>query len=272
MDIGITVTTIDLNGYETHYEETDNLYDLYLSEKYTDIPDSDAYYYYRYPGNELFACMDSLEKTIPNIGHTVCWKWFGVRKGVEYYLQLDVSVLAEVETTFWDALKAIFVNGFEEIEEFELPDVDVPFDFEQDNEDDQINDEEILRDIEELTLGDPSIQWRREPMEYNGGGDVITTIGVAAGLASFAYTFEKDFVQYMMNNHYARRIRKLRNKVMKECNNEGHLIEPKPEAPSIFNAKTGEAEYEFIQILDDGSKNRVFIGIDSGKTRKVPYR
>lgn len=270
MDIIINMTTIDLNGYETHYEKTDNLHDLYVTGK--DIPDSDAYYYYRYPGNELFACMDSLEKAIPNIGHTVCWDWFGVRKGIKYYLQLDVLVLAEVETTFWDALKAIFVNEFEEIEEFELPDVDVPFDFEQDNEDDQINDEEILRDIEELTLGDPSIQWRREPMEYNGGGDVITTIGVATGIASYIISNAKDFVLLMMKNHYARQIKKLRKKLVKNGKYEGHFIEPKPEAPGIFNAKTGEDEYEFIQILDDGSKYRVFISVDSGKTRKVPYR
>lgn len=279
MYINVNLQTINLAGSGIAYDADDNLYDLFAQYGDGRIcvngPESS---YYQFPDNHIFALMDTFEQSIPTLGHTVCWNWTGVRKEAEYFLQLEVKVLSDETAHFWDVFNKIFPDIQKQDEPFELPEVDHPLnidDPEANDHDDGYNeyDEEFrLRDLEILTLGNPALQWKREPMEYGGGAGIITTIGVAAGVGSFGHAFLKDFVKSMMKNHYSREIEHLQRKVIKACKGKGHLIPPKPEAPKVYNMEAKEYEYEFTQIMSDGARNRVFIGVESKKVTFVPYR
>ena len=278
MYICVSLKTVNFATSGVNYDADDNLHDLFAQDEFDRITVNEIENsYYQFLDNHIFTLMDALEQSLPTIGHDVCWDWTGVRKEGDYYLLLEVMALPKETFRFWNAFNRIFPGLREQSEPFEMPEIDHPFNFDdlegQDEDDDydECDEESCLRDLEMLTVGIPVLQWERRPMEYGGGAGIIATIGVAAGVGSFGYTFLKDFAKAMMKNHYSRKIEHLKRKVIKKCNNEGRIIPPEPEAPKVYNMERNEYEYEFTQLLNDGSKNRVFIGVDSGIVTSIPH-
>lgn len=96
-------------------------------------------------------------------------------------------------------------------------------------------------------------------------------MGTAAAIAAFGYPFLKDFVSFCMRNHYKNIIETLEQKVIEASKGQGRIIPPEPKAPEVYNMEREENEYEFTQIMNDGTRNRVFIGVNSGKVSFMPY-
>ena len=190
--------------------------------------------------------MDELERIIPTMGHKIKWKWTGVRKQAKYYLLLEIKSFSEEIPRFWKAFGAVFPDAQASETPFEIPDVDFPLsidDPETHDEDDdcvECNEESRLRDLDLLSFGNPFLQWKREPAEYEAGGGIIATLGVATGIGSFGHAFLKDFIKSMMKNHYSRKIEHFQRNIILACKKKGRIIPPEPEAPKIFNMERDE--------------------------------
>lgn len=279
MNIIVSIATINLDGSGLVYEDDENLDTLFPKHGSDRIPISEPEMsYYRSSDNNIFMHMDEFERIIPTMGHKIRWQWTGVRKQAEYYLMIEIQAFSEEIPRIRKALDTVFSDAQIADTAFEIPDVDFPLDvddpeaYDKDDNYAECDEESRLRDLDILTFGNPILQWKREPAEYEAGGGIIATLGVAAGIGSFGHAFLKDFIKSMMNNHYSRKIEQLQRKVVKACKKKGRIIPPDPEAPKTFNMERDEYEYEFTQIMSDGTRNRVFIGVDSEKVTFVPYQ
>ena len=278
MYICIRLKIINLNESKLVYNPNDNLHDLFSQYGDDRIPvDKLKPTYYLSNNNDVFSLMDAFEERIPCFGHEVCWDWTGVRKGGKYYLIMDVMALLEETARFWEVFKALFIDFQVLNTSFVLPEIDSPMNlddpdsFDNDNDYEECDEESLLRRFEKETIGNPDIQWKREPKEYGGSAGTIVLLGTAVGVVTLGHAFLKGFVNTCMKKHYAREIDKLLDTVCVACEGEGIIIRPEPVAPKAWNDEVGEYQYEFTQILSDGSKNKVFIGTKAGKPTIVPY-
>ena len=279
MKICVSLKTINLAGTGFLYDADDNLYDLIVQYDEDRIPiKGPTNFYYAFSDNRIFALMDTIEQCLPIYGHEICWNWTGVRKGTDYYLLLEVQALSEATARFWNTLGSIFPDLKELDTPFELPEIDCPINlddpdtFDSDIDYEECDEMSILRDFEKLTYNNPDGQWKREPKEYGGAVGSVVLLGTAAAIAAFGYPFLKDFVSFCMRNHYKNIIETLEQKVIEASKGQGRIIPPEPKAPEVYNMEREENEYEFTQIMNDGTRNRVFIGVNSGKVSFMPYK
>ena len=234
--------------------------------------------YFQLENNYVFSYIDDLAQRVSKRSHELEWDWRGIRKGAEYYLQFDVTALIDSVERFYQTFKAVFLYELQSTDPFDLPKVDAPFVFDslqewnENDEDEYIeyDEDERLRLLEELTVDNQYIQWERNSPENNAAGDLFSFIGAGAGVASFVYTFINDFEKYKKQQHYARKIKELRDIIVEKYDNKGRFISPPPKAPNVYNAEFDEYEYVFTQITDDGRKYKTYIDAEGKNITRIP--